>query len=236
MPRYPRFELALFGIALAAIVLAVILAGESWHGRPAPPSNATVDRGIAALRAFDYAAARREFTKAATAGDTKGQIWLADMMENGLGGAPDGAGAIRWLTRAANAGSAEASRRLGELYRDGRVVLQDLGQAHIWLERAANAGDRGAARDLGELYAQGLGVRKDLVAAYQWLNLAASDGDAVAARARDEVATRLAPDDLSRGQSLAEAKLAELGTEKSARRPTTAMADASAPVQSVAGG
>src|SRR5512147_1241833 len=80
MPRYPRFELALFGIALAAIVLAVILAGESWHGRPAPPSNTTVDRGIAALRAFDYAAARREFTKAATAGDTKGQIWLADMM------------------------------------------------------------------------------------------------------------------------------------------------------------
>jgi localization factor PodJL len=208
MLHYHRLELALFGIALAAIVLAVILAGQSWHERQPPPSNAEVDRGVAAFRAFDYAAARRSFTRAAQAGDLRGEIWLADMMENGLGAARDGAGAVQWLTRAADAGSAEAARRLGELYRDGRVVLQDLGQARTWLERAANHGDRAAARDLGALYAEGLGVPRNLVAAYQWLNVAASGGDDLAARARDRVATELSPEDLRRGHRLAEARLA----------------------------
>jgi TPR repeat protein len=235
MPRYHRFELALFGVALAAIVIAVIFAGRSWHERHSPPSNAAVDRGVAALHAFDYTTARRSFTEAAQAGDIKGQIWLADMMENGLGEAPDGAGAERWLTRAANAGSAEAARRLGELYRNGRVVIQDLGQARTWLQRAADEGDRIAARDLGELYAAGLGVKKDLVTAYQWLNFAASDGDPVAARVRDRVASQLAPADLRRGQDLAEAKLAGLSA-KDAPPAATIAADAGMPAPSVAGG
>jgi hypothetical protein len=212
MLRHHRFELALFGLALAAIVTAVILAGQSWHAKPPPPSTAAVDRGLAALRSLDYTAARRSFTQAATAGDADGAIWLADMMENGLGAPVDGAGAARWLTRAADGGSAEAARRLGELYRNGRVVLQNLDQAQKWLQRAADQGDLAAARDLGELYAEGLGVRKDLVTAYQWLALAASGGDPLAARVRDRVAAQLAPDDLRRGQDLAETRLAAFST------------------------
>jgi localization factor PodJL len=221
MLRHHRFELALFGLALAAIVTAVILAGQSWHAKPPPPSSAAVDRGLAALRSLDYPAARRSFTQAAKAGDAEGQIWLADMMENGLGEPVDGPGAAKWLTRAANDGSAEAARRLGELYRNGRVVLQDLDQAHKWLQRAADQGDLAAARDLGELYAEGLGVQKNLVTAYQWLTLAASEGDAVAARARDRVATQLAPDDLRRGQDLAEATLAAFSTPDAPPRNRT---------------
>src|SRR5689334_6547921 len=208
MPRYHRVELALFGLALVAIVVALIFAGHSWQRRPQPPSTASVDRGVAALRALDYAEAHRLFISAANAGDAQGQIWLADMMANGLGQPVDGNGAIYWLTRAADSGSAEAARRLGDLYRDGTVVLQDLDQAHAWLQRAADQGNRAAARDLGELYAEGLGVNKDLVTAYQWLNLAAADGDMAAARARDRVATQLPPDELRHGQDRAEATLA----------------------------
>jgi hypothetical protein len=247
MLRHHRFELALLGLALAAIATAVILAGQSWHAKTPPSGSAAVDRGLAALRALDYPTARRFFTQAAKAGDAEGDIWLADMMENGLGAPVDGAGAARWLTRAADGGSAEAARRLGELYRNGRVVLQDLGQAQTWLQRAADEGDLVAARDLGVLYAEGLGVRKDFVTAYQWLTLAASDGDPMAARARDRVAAQLAPDDLRRGQDRAEARLAAFSTADAPRNRTltpittpittteTAAAGA-APAPSVAGG
>jgi TPR repeat protein len=185
MLRYHRFELALLGVALGAIALAVVRAGH-------------------------YVQARGFFTEAARAGNVAGEIWLADAMANGLGAPPDGTGAVTWLTRAADAGSRNAARRLGELYRDGRVVLQDLDAARLWLTRAAKAGDHPAARELGALYAEGLGVRKDLVAAYQWLSLAASGGDELAASRRDRIAAQLSPDELRRGQDLAEARVAAM--------------------------
>jgi TPR repeat protein len=234
MPRYHRIELALFGLALAAIVVALVFAGHSWHGRQQPPSTAAVDQGVAALRARDYSEAHRFFISAAKAGDAQGQIWLADMMANGLGQPVDGNGAVYWLSRAANSGSAEAAQRLGELYRDGTVVLQDLDQARTWLKRAADQGNRTAARDLGELYAKGLGVKKDLVTAYQWLNLAASDGDIAAARARDRVAAQLAPDELREGQDRAEATLAALSKKDEA--PASRIASSTPQAPSVAGG
>jgi hypothetical protein len=238
MLRHHRLELALLGLALAAIAAAVILAGQSWHARTPPSGSAAVDRGLAALRALDYPAARRSLTQAAKAGDAAGAIWLADMMENGLGAPVDGAGAARWLTRAAEGGSAEAARRLGELYRNGRVVLQDLDRAQSWLQRAADRGDPAAARDLGALYAEGLGVRKNLVTAYQWLALAASDGDPLAARARDRVAAQLAPDDLRRGQDLAETRLAAFSAPGAPRNRTlTPITTADvAPAPAVTGG
>jgi TPR repeat protein len=180
----PVVVLAVFGTAVAVL--------PSLPARPAPGALA---EGIAALHASDYATARRVFQALADKNDPAGEIWLADLYQEGLGVPRDRQQAVTLLTKAADAGSAEAAGRLGKLYLDGDGVLQDVGAAQSWLSRGAQAGDVAAQRELGLLYQRGLGTAKDPRKAYVWLDIAARNGDAQARLWRDRVLATLPPDD-----------------------------------------
>jgi len=67
----------------------------------------------------------------------------------------------------------------------------------------AEAGDAQAQTRVGEMYEDGLGVPRDFVSAYTWYNVAAAAGSAFARVARDELETRMTPEQVSAAQRAA---------------------------------
>ena len=109
------------------------------------------------------------------------------------------------LVRSAEQGAASAQVSLGAMYADGRGVPQDGAAAVAWYCRAAEQGHASAQVSLGALYADGgSGVPQNLVEGHTWLNLAASrltgEQREEAVTARDRVAERMTPADLSEAQ------------------------------------
>ena len=109
------------------------------------------------------------------------------------------------LVRSAEQGHASAQVSLGAMYADGRGVPQDGAAAVAWYCRAAEQGHASAQVSLGALYADGgSGVPQNLVEGHTWLNLAASrltgEQREEAVTARDRVAERMTPADLSEAQ------------------------------------
>ena len=109
------------------------------------------------------------------------------------------------LVRSAEQGDASAQVSLGAMYADGRGVPQDGAAAVAWYCRAAEQGHASAQVSLGAMYADGgSGVPQNLVEGHTWLNLAASrltgEQREEAVTARDRVAARMTPADLSEAQ------------------------------------
>ena len=109
------------------------------------------------------------------------------------------------LVRSAEQGDASAQVSLGAMYADGRGVPQDGAAAVAWYCRAAEQGNASAQVSLGALYSDGgSGVPHNLVEGHTWFNLAASrltgEQREEAVTARDRVAERLTPADLSEAQ------------------------------------
>lgn len=203
----------LLPVLVAGSILVGFLAAAprlGWLGTSEPG----IERGVAALDAFDYPAARAIFAELANKGDPAAEAWLGHMEEEGLGAAPDGAKAVQWYKKAAATGSAEAERHLGELYLHGSALPQDAGAARHWLALAAARKDPRAERELGELYARGLGGARDAALAYGWLAMAASDGDAQAAIERDRVAPALTADAARAAEASVRADLAPAATRQ----------------------
>ena len=80
-------------------------------------------------------------------------------------------------------------------------------QAVAWFRKAAEQNNAQAQFNLGLSYAKGYGVTQSYWDAYFWLNLAAArnkgkDREAFA-KSRDEAATKLSADDLSKAQQKA---------------------------------
>ena len=103
--------------------------------------------------------------------------------------------------------AAAAQLYLGDLYGNGQGVGQDYVQAVAWFRKAAEQNNAQAQFNLGLSYAKGYGVTQSYWDAYFWLNLAAArnkgkDREAFA-KSRDEAATKLSADDLSKAQQKA---------------------------------
>ena len=85
-----------------------------------------------------------------------------------------------------------------------RGVPQDAAEAVQWYRLAAEQGLADAQYNLGVMYANGEGVPQDNVEAHMWLNLAASQFTGEqrerTVAARDRVAERMTPADLSEAQ------------------------------------
>jgi len=81
------------------------------------------DDGKAAFQREDYATALTKLMKAAKAGDTRAQIGLGSMYENGKGVAQDSVQAVRWYTEAAESGDANGQYLLGYRYERGEGEL-----------------------------------------------------------------------------------------------------------------
>lgn len=108
----------------------------------------------------------------------------------------------------AEQGNASAQFNLGQMYFLGRGVSQDYAEALNWFTLAAKQGDTTAATTIGSMYAAGRGVQQDFVRAYMWHALAVEHGGRYpyyardARAARDDVARRLTPEQITEAQKL----------------------------------
>ena len=105
---------------------------------------------------------------------------------------------------AAEQGNADAQFALGMMHTNGEGVPQNYAEAAIWFRLAAEQGHAWALATLGASYDTGRGVPQDNVEAHTWLNLAASrltgEQREEVVTARDRVAERMTPADLSEAQ------------------------------------
>ena len=162
----------------------------------------------------DYSEAVRWYRKAAEKGSADAQNSVGLLYAKGLGVPQDYAEAVRWFRKAAEQGIADAQNNLGVLYHKGAGGLQDYAEAVKWYRKAAEQGNAGAQHNIGLLYANGLGVPQDYVLAHMWFNLAAAQGEVKALKARDLIAKRTTPADISKAQ-----KLARVWLEKNRKKP-----------------
>ncbi len=137
------------------------------------------------------------FERAASAGLAPAQFRYASMLEKGLGVKKDLAAARRLYLAAAGRGNAKAMHNLAVLYAEGIDGKPDYDSAVKWFRKAAQHGVRDSQYNLGVLCARGLGTEKDYVESYKWFALAGAKGDAESAKKRDEVASRLPPEQLA---------------------------------------
>lgn len=113
---------------------------------------------------------------AAKQGDTRAQLIVGLMYNEGFGVLEDKVKAVRMLEPLANTGYSTAQIILGRAYLRGEGVLQDIDEGVRWYKLAAEQGDVMASYELGELYYFGGDVAQDYVAAHMWNKLAAVHG------------------------------------------------------------
>ena len=163
-------------------------------------------------------AARQSAGSLAEQGDAKAQSALGFMYTNGEGVQKDYAASAKWYRKAAEQGYARAQSTLGFMYTTGDGVQKDYAEAVQWYRKAAEQGDARAQSALGFMYELGQGVSQDYVLAHMWFNLAAAHSHAdldeyvaldpieqakMDAEMRDEVATKMTPEQIAEAQRLA---------------------------------
>jgi TPR repeat protein len=126
----------------------------------------------------------------------QGQLGYAYWLDN------DYENAFQWFQKAAAQGEASAQFRLGTMYEEGRATPQNYHGAMLWYRKAAEQGDWGAQTYLARMYRNGLGVMQDNVRAYLWQSVASAHG--AGAPVRDEIASKMTTDQISRAQEAAE--------------------------------
>jgi TPR repeat protein len=120
-----------------------------------------------------------------------------------------GAAILQSLRSLADHGDLGAQVRIGRMYETGDGIGQDVVEAGRWYRMAAELGNRAGQAALGRLFAGGLGLPQDLAQAYFWLSLAVRPPVTVGeahdwtVALRDEVATKLAPDQRAEAERLA---------------------------------
>ena len=152
------------------------------------PAKADYAAGAAAYQKGDYAAAFREWSADAAAGDAHAQQGLGVLYENGEGvPARDFPRAVEWYRAAAAQGLPAGPNNLALLYADGRGVPRNpVMAAELW-HAAAAAGYPIAQFNLALAYEQGFGVARDEEAAARWYAEAGNRGVADAAFALSEL-------------------------------------------------
>jgi TPR repeat protein len=169
---------------------------------------ADIQKGIAAYKDHDYAAALEEFQPLAQQGDVQGEFYLGLMYDRGYGVTRDDDQAIFWYRRASEQGSLIAQYNLGTKYASGNGVSQDYAEAAKWFGMCAERGLAYGQFSLGELYMKGSGVKQDVVAAYALFELSvpklAADPRVAAgsAKERDDLISGMTQDQIADGRTL----------------------------------
>jgi TPR repeat protein len=121
------------------------------------------------------------YRQAATAGNVKAQIALAQLYLRGDGVAKDPAEAARWYREAASKhNDANAQYALGVLLDRGIGVDKDPIEALLWFQRAAQQGHPAALTNTGVAYSRGEVVPRDYAKAATYFRRAAEAGVAQA--------------------------------------------------------
>lgn len=135
-----------------------------------------VERGIAAFEAGRATEAREAFAGAALAGEARGMLYLAWMLDRGEGGPADPAEAVRWLGKAAEAGDPEGCHLFARALFTGDGGRLDPDAAMQWQLKAAEGGNVVAQHELGMFCEHGWGMKADLRQAAAWYRKAAESG------------------------------------------------------------
>jgi hypothetical protein len=126
-----------------------------------PATAQNLEKGLAAFKGGDYAAARGQLLPLARGGNPVSQSYLGLIYHHGLGVKADLEIAIDWYGKAANNGEPMAQRILGDLHVAGVSGAPDYAAARQWYEAAANGGDAEAQQKLRELNRAGRGVSRE---------------------------------------------------------------------------
>jgi TPR repeat protein len=185
------------------VVIAAYFGGRYMEREKFEAPQTKMQIALQAFRSGYDQTALSLLTPLANEGNPKAQYWLADIYENGLGVKMDIPMALGLLEKSAVQGFVPAERDLGTLYLKGNKTLPDFEKARAWLNKAAITGDGEAQRHLGHIFALGLGVPRDLSEAYGWYENAAVQGDGFAQHLRDDLATRMSPAEVTKGQQVA---------------------------------
>ena len=133
----------------------------------------------------------------AEAGQSRAQMYLAKLYEQGRGVAADSGEARRWTAQAAEGGDPVAMHNLALYYLEGRGGPRDDAAAARLLRRAALAGIADSQFNLALLYETGTGVDRNLVEAYRWFQIAAGNGDLKARERAVALEARLSSQELA---------------------------------------
>jgi TPR repeat protein len=139
-------------------------------------------------------------------GNVGAQIKLADAYLSHLRSAD----ALKWYAAAAEQKSLEGEYQAGRLLLFGRVGIPEDQKVTAkpteglrWTYMAATGGHHGAWRDMAQALKSGVGCSTNIVEAYAWLGLLAETGDVVGKVEMNNLALKLASDEILRGKSLA---------------------------------
>ena len=88
------------------------------------------------------------------------------------------------------------------MYGNGQGVPENDAEAVKWFRLSAEQGLAEAQLGLGILYEQGWGVPEDYVLAYAWYNLASAQGNEQARDIKDDLRTRMTPDQIAQAQEM----------------------------------
>ena len=190
MPRQPSGTALLLSRAMPQPSLIWALSYENGVGLPQ-----------------DHGQAVKWYRLAAAQGHVAAQFRLGVSYDLGQGVTQDYVEAIKWYRAAVAQGDAAAQNNLGSMYEYGLGVAQDYVEAVKWYQFSADQGYAKAQYNLGLMHANGRGVPPDFVIAHQWLDLAIEADPPLAPKDlddatdnRDQIAARLAPEELAEAQ------------------------------------
>ncbi|HKP77557.1 MAG TPA: caspase family protein [Phenylobacterium sp.] len=145
--------------------------------RSAQPGQDLVVSARDAFARGDYAAAGRDWTTAAKAGNGAAMYNLGVMSLTGKGAPKDVAAAARWFKASADAGHSGGMVNWALCRLNGFGTAKDEGDGFGWLQRAADRGSATAMGMLAEAYLRGRGAPQDPRQAASWLQKAMDAGD-----------------------------------------------------------
>lgn len=146
----PYWGTSTSGVQVDTALFNACMEARGWRlGQPPPDSSdrAGVERGVAAIKRGDAAAALRELVPLAQQGHAHAQYNLGLMYVKGQGVPQDFAEARKWFRSAAAQGLGGALYNLGVMSARGDGVPQDDVQAHAWFNLAAQRYPAGQGRD-----------------------------------------------------------------------------------------
>jgi TPR repeat protein len=167
-----------------ALGVAAAIAALLWAVR-SPGALADTAGAWQAYQSRNYAAAVKELTALAEAGDANAQFYLGTLYSDGKAVKRDYRQAVEWYGKAAAKGHGDAEFTLGFLYLSGAgegagAVPADTQLAAKWLKSAAAKGNVAAQSALATMYGEGYGVMRDTTESLRWAVPAAERGDAAA--------------------------------------------------------
>jgi TPR repeat protein len=132
------FNSAMFRRLVLGLALAFLVA--------LPTTAQDFQKGWAAYKRGDYAAALKEWRPLAENGDASAQINLGVIYGTGYGVPQNNGEAVKWYRKAAEQGNANAQYSLGLMHFRGNGVPQDFVLANLWFSLSAAKGHKDSAK------------------------------------------------------------------------------------------